>query len=176
VGELVIDLDHLTDIGHQHQRRAPIGGTFGTLQRAGEVLGQRAGAQHPVVEAEGVACGAQFFDFEHEGAAAAAVDTTGTAAAIAVAKSARALEHVVLLGCGMRGHLDQLARLAHKALRGAQLGGGHAAPLGDEGGGMVVVRLPLQARHPDARGLRDGQTTAAGARGNQRISAASSRP
>lgn len=59
------------------------------------------------------------------------------------------LEHVVLLGGGVRGvHAQQAAQVGQEALRGGQLRGGHALPLGDEGVGVVQssvghVVLPL---------------------------------
>jgi hypothetical protein len=53
----------------------------------------------------------------------------GAGAAVAVGKGDGALEHVALLGRGVRAlvHAQQLAQLHDKALRGGQLAGGGLA-------------------------------------------------
>ncbi len=141
-GEFGVKLDHLADIDHEQKGRTAARGEFGGFERAGVALGLGAGAQQGVVESAGVGAGTQLFGFEHEGAAPVAVDAAGAAAAVAVAKGDGPLEHVVEPGRGVRHrHAEQLAQLAHEALRGGEFGGGNAAPAGDEVGGAGGVGL-----------------------------------
>ena len=73
-------------------------------------------------------------------AAAVAINAPGAGAAVAVLEGDGALEHVALLGRGVRRFdAEQLAQLDDEALRGGQLAGGDAAPARDEGLGGGVI-------------------------------------
>ena len=138
-GELGVQLDDVAHVHHHHEGRAALGGR----QRAGVVLGLGAGAQQRVVEGAGgrgaaglrLDAGFQLLALPDEVAAPVAVDAAGAGAAVAVGEGDGPLEHVALLGRGVRRlHAQQLAELDDEALRGGQLRGGDAAPALDEGG------------------------------------------
>ena len=141
-GELGVQLDDVAHVHHHHEGRAALGGGQGP----GVVLGLGAGAQQRVVEGTGgrgaaglrLDAGFQLLALPHEMAAAVAVHPAGAGAAVAVLEGNGALEHVALLGRGVRRlDAEQLTKLDDEALCGGQLRGGDAAPAGDEGGGAV---------------------------------------
>ncbi len=125
------------------------GAALGGGQGAGVGLALAAGAQQAIVKALGVGAGLELLGFQHKVAAPVAVDAPGAGAAVAVAEGDRALEHVVLLGRGVRlGDGQQLAQFDDEALRGGQLAGGGAGPAGDEGfGGGGVNRGERRQGH-----------------------------
>ena len=130
--ELGVQLDDVADIDHHQEGRPALVGRQG----AGVVLGLGAGAQQGVVE---TACAAdlELLRFQHEGAAAVAVDAAFGAAAVAVAEDDAALEDVgVVAGVVLRrfGRLDaeQTAQFAHETLGIGQLGARCGTPAGDE--------------------------------------------
>jgi hypothetical protein len=133
-GELGVQLDDVAHVHHHHKGRAALRGR----QRAGVVLGLGAGAQEGVVKPAAAGGGLALAVFEllalpDEVAAPVAVDAPGAGAAVAVGEGDGALEHVALLGRGVRRlHAQQLAELDDEALRGGQLAGGDAPPAGDE--------------------------------------------
>ena len=132
LAELGIQLDHVAHVHHDQKGRAAFKGGQG----ARVALGLAAGAQQAVVETLGVGGSVQLLGLQHKGAAPVAVDAPGAAAAVAVGKGDGALEHVVLIGRGVRlGHAQQIAQVDDEALRRGQLAGAHAGPAGDEGGG-----------------------------------------
>ncbi|SDD61981.1 hypothetical protein SAMN04488509_104180 [Aquimonas voraii] len=143
--ELAVQLDALAHIDHQHEGRAALAGRQGS----GIGLSLAARAQKRMVEALGRERTTQLLRLQHEGAAAIQVDAPGAVAAIAVAEADRPLEHVVLLGRGVRGvDAEQVAEVDQKALRGRQLGGIDAVPLGDESldrGEIEGVRIGAHA-------------------------------
>jgi len=135
--EFGIDLDHVTDIDHQQERRA----SFGGGQRAGVAFGLGAGAQQRVVEAPGVAEGLHLLRFEHEAAATVAVDEAVAAAAVAVCELNAALEHVSVVARVVarrvwRGAIEQRAQLTDEELVVRALGAAGGAPAADEGAGL----------------------------------------
>ena len=92
-GEFGVQLDDVADIDHDQERRA----AFFGRQRAGVAFGLCAGAQHGVVEAARGNVLPQALGFEHEGAAAVAVDAAFGFAAVAMAKAHAPLEDVGVL-------------------------------------------------------------------------------
>ena len=97
-GELGEQFDALTDIDDDQERRA----TFAGGQRTRIGLGLAARTQDGIIESARMGAGLEFFRFEHERAAPIQIDAPGAAAAIAMRKGDRALEHVGLLGVRMR--------------------------------------------------------------------------
>lgn len=153
-GEFGVQLDHMADIDHHHEGRPAFGGGQG----AGVVLGLAAGAQQGVVEAlgglalVGIGTGVELLAFEHEGAAAVAIHPARALTAVAVAKGDGPLEHVALIGRGVRArHGQQVAQLDDKALRGRQLRCGAALPAGDEVAGDLGWRISWGVHARDDR-------------------------
>jgi hypothetical protein len=133
--ELGIHLDDGAHIDHQHKRRAAFRGG----QCTGVGLGLAAGAQQAVVKTFGVAGGFEFFGLQHKVAAFVAVHPPGASSAVAVLKGDGPLEHVALLGRGVRVWLpQQVAQVVGEALCGRQFAGLHALPFGQEGDGCGV--------------------------------------
>ena len=101
-----------------------------------------AGAKQCVVKTFGVAGGLDLFGLQHEVATQVTVDAASAAATVAVAEGDGPLEHIALLGRGMRRlHTQQLAQLGDKTLRRGQLAGGHTLPALNEGAGSRAVAI-----------------------------------
>lgn len=135
LAEFGIHLNDRADIDHQHKRRAALGGWQGT----GIAFGLTAGAQQAVVKTLGVAGGLELLGLKAKRALAVAVNAPGAAGAVAVAKGHRTLEHVILLGRGVRlVHAQQSAQIDDKALRRGKFTCSHAPPAGDKTVGSIV--------------------------------------
>jgi hypothetical protein len=112
--ELGIHLDDGAHIHHQHKGRAAL--LRG--QGAGVVFRLVARLQQTVAKALGVAARLELFRLQHKVAAPVAVNAPGAGAAVAVCERHRALEHIALLGRGVRAlHPQQRTQLHDKTLR-----------------------------------------------------------
>ncbi|MBK6376757.1 MAG: hypothetical protein IPF61_07305 [Xanthomonadales bacterium] len=113
--ELGEQFNALTDIDDDQERWAALSGGQG----AGIGFGLAARTQDGIIESARVHAGLELFRFEHERAAPIQIDAPRAGAAIAMRKRDRTLEHVGLLGIGMRS-LDpkQVAQIEQKGLRG----------------------------------------------------------
>ncbi len=129
--EFGVELDDVAHVHHHHKGRA----AFGRGQGAGVVFGLLAGFEQGFVK--GLRHGFadfELFAFPDKVAAFVAVHPSGAGAAVAVRKGDGALEHVVLLGRGVRaGHAEQVAQVADEALCGGEFRRCHTPPFGDEG-------------------------------------------
>lgn len=98
------------------------------------------GAQQGVVKPFCIGVQPCLFGLQHKVAMLVAVNPPGAAAAVAMGKGDGPLKHIVLGNCGVwAGHAQQVAQLAHKALRGRQPAGGIALPALNEGGSGLLV-------------------------------------
>ena len=115
LAEFGIHLNHGAHVHHQHKGRTPLR----RGQGAGVVFALAAGTQQAVVKAFGVGANFELFGLQHKVTALVAVNAPGTAGAVTVAEGHGALEHVVLLGRGVRFvNVQQRAQFQDKALRG----------------------------------------------------------
>ena len=136
--ELGVELDDMAHVDDDEEGRPALGGR----QRAGITLGLRAGAHQRVVEALGGRGGLDLLRFEHEGAAAIAIDEAGAGAAVAMSEGDAALEDIGVVARVLArrlglGHTEQAAEVTDKELIVGALGARDARPLLNEGGGGV---------------------------------------